>query len=63
MEKTKYSKKKIKFKQYQATNPALQRILEKSSNTRNVPNSNKRQYIKHLTTKAKGENHKHLKPT
>jgi hypothetical protein len=43
-----------KFKQYLSTNPALQRNIKK------LPTSKKRQDIKHLTTKPKGENHKHI---
>jgi hypothetical protein len=63
---------KTKFKQYLSTNSVLQRILntktkikqtnKQNSKTRKVPTPKKRQDIKHLTTKPKGENHKHIKP-
>jgi hypothetical protein len=42
--------------------PILQRIQKEISNTVKVPTVKKRQNIKHLTTKPKGENHKHIKP-
>ena len=35
---------------------------KENSNTRKVPAPKKGQDIKHLTTKPKGENHKHIKP-
>ena len=38
------------------------RSWKENSNTRKVPTPKKGQHIKHLTTKPKGENHKHIKP-
>lgn len=42
-----------KFKQYLATNPALQRILQGNSDTRKVTTTKKIQEIMHLITKPK----------
>jgi hypothetical protein len=53
---------KTKVKQYLSIILAQQRILEENSNTREVPTPKKRQDVNHLTTKPKGESHKHIKP-
>lgn len=63
MEKPKYSRTKPNSNI--SNNPALQRILEgklQGSGARKVPAPKKEQDIKHLITKPKGENHKHIKP-
>jgi hypothetical protein len=54
---------KTTFKQYLSTHPALQRgTWKENSNTKKIPAPKKGQDIKHLTTKPKGESHKHIKP-
>jgi hypothetical protein len=55
-------KDKTKFRQYLSTKPALQRILEGKIQHKEDTCNKKRQDIKHITTKSKAENHKHIKP-
>jgi hypothetical protein len=52
---------KIKFKQYLSTNPVLKWILEGKLQYKESTYTKERQDIKHLTTKPKEENHKHIK--
>ena len=62
MEKPKYSRTKPNSNSiYLATQP-YRGSWKENSNTRKVPAPKKGQDIKHLTTKPKGENHKHIKP-
>jgi hypothetical protein len=58
MEKPKYSRTKPNSNSIYL-HPSL---VKENSNTRKTPAPKKGQDIKHLTTKSKAENHKHIRP-
>jgi hypothetical protein len=58
MEKPKYPRTKPNLNSIYQSSPT-----KENSNTRKAPEPKKVEDIKHLTTKPKGENHKHIMPS
>ena len=62
MEKTKYSRTKSNSNSISLPIQPYRGSWKENSNTRKIPAPMKGQDTKHLTTKSKAENHKHIKP-
>jgi hypothetical protein len=62
MEKLKYSRTKPNSNSIYLTTQLYRESWKENSNTRKIPASKKRQYIKHVITMSKAESHKYIKP-